>query len=94
MFKKAPKNGRSGLRWLGGVKWGSAFERVVFCWLGFKKQRETDTREIMAANSVASNKPPAYDYLIKLLLIGDSGMCGDWVERERGKEQKKYVGSS
>ena len=30
----------------------------------------------MAANSsVASNKPPAYDYLIKLLLIGDSGLC-------------------
>lgn len=28
----------------------------------------------MAANSPASNKPPAYDYLIKLLLIGDSGV--------------------
>jgi Ras-related protein Rab-8A len=28
----------------------------------------------MALNSPASNKPPAYDYLIKLLLIGDSGV--------------------
>mmetsp|Transcript_16081 Transcript_16081/g.22328 ORF Transcript_16081/g.22328 Transcript_16081/m.22328 type:complete len:224 (+) Transcript_16081:88-759(+) len=28
----------------------------------------------MASNSPASNKPPAYDYLIKLLLIGDSGV--------------------
>lgn len=34
------------------------------------------------AAGASTNKSAAYDYLIKLLLIGDSGMCAAWSARE------------